>query len=33
MGRVLARVVDTPDPETGRDVEVLTGWDTLSAHR
>ena len=32
VGRVLARVVDTPDPETGRDVEVLTGWDTLSAH-
>jgi hypothetical protein len=31
-GRVLARVVDTPDPETGRDIEVLTGWDTLSAH-
>ena len=32
VGRVLARVVDTPDPETGRDVEVLTGWDTLNAH-
>ena len=32
VGRVLARVVDTPDRETGRDVEVLTGWDTLSAH-
>lgn len=31
VGRVLARVVASPDPETGRDIEVLTGWDVLDA--
>jgi hypothetical protein len=31
-GRVLARVMAAPDPETGKDIEVLTGWDTLNAH-
>ncbi|HBX74443.1 MAG TPA: hypothetical protein DEG86_15810 [Halieaceae bacterium] len=32
VGRVLARVVEAPDPGSGKDIEVLTGWETLNAH-
>ena len=31
VGRVLARVVDTPVPGSGKNIEVLTGWDVLDA--
>ena len=31
VGRVLGRVVDTPAPESGKNIEVLTGWDVLDA--
>lgn len=31
VGRVLARIVASPDPKTVRDIEVLTGWDVLDA--
>ena len=32
VGRVLARAVEAPDPRSGKDIEVLTGWETVNAH-